>query len=209
MQEIVGPILASIAANGALVWLTRTWIGERLKSAIQHEYDQKLEAHKAKLQAQHTTELERLRADLRIAAFERETRFARLHAQRAETISGIYARLQELMRCVHAYVDFIGETSDPPLPDRREVVNKANRAFNDFYLPRRIFLPNGTEKRVTELHQELYGIVIGFAAGVEGGSDSKTGFNSWAEAYRSVVRQATPVFDALKTEFRQLLGDDK
>jgi len=47
MNEIVISVLASIAASGALVgvlvWLSKEWISARLRSSIQHEYDQKLE----------------------------------------------------------------------------------------------------------------------------------------------------------------------
>ncbi|MFN8579424.1 MAG: hypothetical protein U0163_00395 [Gemmatimonadaceae bacterium] len=55
---------ASVSAvlTSALVWLSKTWISERLKGAIQHEYDQKLEALKAELKAQNDVAVERLKA---------------------------------------------------------------------------------------------------------------------------------------------------
>lgn len=66
MNEIVISVLASIAASGALVgvlvWLSKEWISARLRSSIQHEYDQNLETFKAQLKAQSDVALVELRA---------------------------------------------------------------------------------------------------------------------------------------------------
>ena len=63
-------VLISGGASGALlVFLLRGWISERLKQSIQHEYSQKLENHKAELNAriqvlQHENQLRQLRTSL-------------------------------------------------------------------------------------------------------------------------------------------------
>jgi len=66
MSEIAISILTSVVASGALsgvlIWLSREWISTRLRSSIQHEYDQKLEALKAQLKAQSDVALVGLRA---------------------------------------------------------------------------------------------------------------------------------------------------
>jgi hypothetical protein len=55
MMELIVSIISSAAVSSALVaillWLSREWISMRLKGSIQHEYDQKLEVHKAQLKA--------------------------------------------------------------------------------------------------------------------------------------------------------------
>jgi len=55
-QDYILSILSSAAVSGALVvlivWLSREWMSARLKGSIQHEYAQKLEAHKAQLKAE-------------------------------------------------------------------------------------------------------------------------------------------------------------
>lgn len=50
--EIIRSAVSGAAAAALLIWLFREWISVRLKSGIQHEYDQKLEAHKAQLKAE-------------------------------------------------------------------------------------------------------------------------------------------------------------
>lgn len=62
-------ILSGGAAGAILVLILRSWISERLKQAIQHEYSQKLETYKAELNAriqalQHENQLYQLRTSL-------------------------------------------------------------------------------------------------------------------------------------------------
>jgi len=87
--------VATLVASG-LAWLTRTWISERLKNSIGHEYSQRLETHKAQLDSANNSMLERLRADLQIAASEHQIRFSRLHEKQAEAVAETYRLLWEL-----------------------------------------------------------------------------------------------------------------
>src|SRR5208283_2959814 len=68
-MDTILSILSGGAAGACLVWLLRNWISERLKQSIQHEYSQKLETHKAELNAriqalQHENQLQQLRTSL-------------------------------------------------------------------------------------------------------------------------------------------------
>ena len=61
MDVQVTSVLTSLLTSGAIVslaiWFSKEWISTRLKSSIQHEYDQKLESLKAQLRAQSKAEL--------------------------------------------------------------------------------------------------------------------------------------------------------
>jgi hypothetical protein len=78
MDDFVKTVLASVSAStgltAVLLWLTKSWIGERIKGAIQHEYDQKLETHKAQLKVEQDREIERFKAQLRDTSAERNAR---------------------------------------------------------------------------------------------------------------------------------------
>jgi hypothetical protein len=80
---VVGVIGGTTAGTAIVVFLSR--------SLLQSLLTRDLERFKAELKAQHDVELERLRADLRVAASERETRFSRLHERRLDVIAGLYA----------------------------------------------------------------------------------------------------------------------
>ena len=84
MDTLVLSILASAGVSGALVslliWFSKEWISTRLKTAIQHEYDQKLESLKSQLKAQSDVALVELRA-----AIERQANLlAAAHSSFAE-----------------------------------------------------------------------------------------------------------------------------
>lgn len=54
----------SVALSGAAVWIAREWIGERLRSSIRHEYDQRLAMLNAELRTQGDAQLASLKAEL-------------------------------------------------------------------------------------------------------------------------------------------------
>ena len=208
-SAVFSSLLTSAALTGTLLWLTKTWIGERVKNDIKYQYDQKLESHKAQLKADQEVAIENCRADLRIAAFEHETRFAELHAKRAEIVAETYARLQDLVYLVADYVKIVETSADPPHEERRIKANDALKEFGDYYRPKRIYLPGDTEKRIDDFVAGLYQVARSFARGVEGGLDEKTGRDSWGDADEWMESKAKPLFADLKNEFRQLLGDQE
>jgi hypothetical protein len=210
---VVASVFSSLVTSGALtatlLWLTKTWIGERVKNDIKHQYDQKLETHKAELKAEQDVAIEQLKADLRIAAFEHETRFVQLHAKRAEVVAETYARLQDLVHFVADYVKIIETSADPPHEERRIKVNAALKEFNEYYRPNRIYLPGDTETRIDDLVKGMFHVAQSFARGVEHGEDEKTGKDSWWDADEWMESKAKPLFAELKKEFRKLLGDQE
>ena len=66
----------SALLSAALVWLARTWISERLRASIQHEYDQKLASINAALKVQGDAAAARLKGEI-----EREADKLRLASQ--------------------------------------------------------------------------------------------------------------------------------
>lgn len=96
-QDYIISILSSVAVSGALVgiliWLSRGWMSARLRGSIQHEYGQKLEAHKAQLKAENEVALLELRS-----AVERE---AALHAAAHASFSeGQKAAMERKLKAV-------------------------------------------------------------------------------------------------------------
>jgi hypothetical protein len=60
---IVLSIFSSAILNGALFFLLKTWITERLRQSIAHEYALQLETHRAELKKEYDVALEKLRVD--------------------------------------------------------------------------------------------------------------------------------------------------
>jgi hypothetical protein len=82
-DSFITALVTSGALTAAILWIARLWVSERLKQSIGHEYSTELEKHKATLKAEfdfklaehqsaltseNAVALERLRADLSVAA---------------------------------------------------------------------------------------------------------------------------------------------
>lgn len=69
MNDLLGGAVSGAAVAGVVIWLGRTWISERLRQSISHEYSTKLETLRnelgAKLEAvKHVHEVDQLRTSL-------------------------------------------------------------------------------------------------------------------------------------------------
>ena len=147
LSYFVLQLIASAGVNAALssliIWITKSWISERLKQSIKHEYDQKLEIHKAQLKAESDVEIERLKCQLSISANERQIRFASLHERQAEVIAETYSLLKQLFTCLENYTEFFRDESDASLDVDRKQASDALDLFRSYYSKRLIFLPKG------------------------------------------------------------------
>ena len=131
MEQIILSILASASVSAALfatlVWLSKSWLSERIRGAISHEYSVKLEAYKATLRTEFDKEIvtlkarltlesdketeilkaslksdvdvavEQMRSRLQMTAYEHQIRFQKLHERVADTIVETYAKLNDCM----------------------------------------------------------------------------------------------------------------
>lgn len=118
-------ILGSWLSGGALLWLGRTWISERLKQSIANEYALALERHKADLAAANAADLERVKAsyaDQRAIRALGEDSFREAmrvsHTKRVDAIQVIWdaiIKVSEGAPPVMTYVDVLFEKDLPNL----------------------------------------------------------------------------------------------
>lgn len=182
-------ILASSVLNCFLIWLSKSWISERLKASIKHEYDQKYETFKASIQAQHNLELEKLRSELRIAAFEKEIRFAKLHERRAEVVAELHAQLQDILMMMQ--LNIYSEGAEQDIENIRQVRN----ANFSYFRHNKIYLPDNIELKIDKLYKEI--ILL---------TNSKNN-ESTTTKIMMLHNDLQPIFRELKLEFKILLGE--
>lgn len=143
-------VISSVGLSGALsaglLFLAKTWIGERVRRDIQHEYDSRLEMLKDKLTAQRSCEIERMRADFHIIAAERQIRFQGLYQQSAKAVTEIYSSLQHLQSAMGEYacpVLYLSRTRTWQEGSNQEEakVHKAHDDLKKCWSERKIFVP--------------------------------------------------------------------
>jgi hypothetical protein len=81
---IVVPAATSLVASGVLTLVLKEWISTRIKSSIQHEYDQKLETHKTQLKTEQELAILSIKTALaREAAFHAAAHASFVEGQKA------------------------------------------------------------------------------------------------------------------------------
>src|SRR5262245_46391955 len=116
LLDWLGSGVVVAALFGGLVWLLRTLVNHWLANDA--------EAYKAKLREASDQELERLRGEMKRAAFQYETRFSRLHEEMFKAIVEVYAPLHELYWSVRSYLAMF-EMSDEPSKEQKLEATKA------------------------------------------------------------------------------------
>jgi hypothetical protein len=139
--QLISSAGVSAALCGLILWITKSWISERLHQAIKNEYDQKLEAHKAELKAQSDVELEKLRSQLNISAIEHQISFSGLYSKRADIIREIHNLLTEVYWKMEDVFIFLQRTNEPNEKEKIDSAQKAIMVFIIFFEKHRIFLP--------------------------------------------------------------------
>lgn len=227
MTDFLWTVLASGAVStlltGALIFLSKTWITERLKNAIKHEYDAKLESHKAQLQAQNAIEIEgtkgrlsieteRLKSQLNITAVEHQVRFAGLHNKRAEVIAEVYRLL------VQAYWDtssFVSPMEIAGEPDKKQKYVTAMNALADFFRyfeKHRIYLPQDSCSNLEEFVREMRSKAIRFGTYIRYQDEGlpthvyELKHEAWQNAWEYFEKEFPSARRALEKDLRDLLG---
>lgn len=211
IENTIASIVASAGTTtlcaAALIWLSKTWVSERIKGAIQLEYDQKLEAHKAQLRAEHEVSLERLRAELVTVTKEHEVRFTHLHGKVAIVVATVFEKLQALFNAVSLYVTPNQIALPPDSTERRNAVNKAAQSFTSYFRPHRIYLPRDVTDKIEAFYGRLWEIADRFAMGVDDPqADPAQRIHEWSAAFKELRKEGRPIFDDLCTRFQELLG---
>lgn len=188
------------------MFLTKSWISERLKNAIKSEYDQKLETFKAELKAESDVAIENLKSRLRIATTEHQVRFSRLHETRAEVIAETYALLQDLYEKVADYVKIFEPGGDRTKEERRRDVISALDALRAYYPKKKIFLPKKTAINIRNIDSELVQAINQFLYGVELSKRDESQ-QIWGEVFERVNGKINIAIAELEDEFRELLGE--
>jgi hypothetical protein len=209
LMEVLASTAISTVLIGALAWLTRSWISEKLKNSIKHEYDEKLETHKAQMKAQSDVELEKLRSSLAVASAERNVRFTKLHERRAKVISKTYALLRDLHTKLGNYVKPFSPAWDRSRDEKRKEVAEAHDAFFSYYSQNKIFLSKEAVTKIDDINQQSGKIIYDFFYGIEmKTADQGDSLKVWLEICNRVKDEMPVALGELEEEFRKLLGDE-
>lgn len=218
---VISSAAVSVFLASALIWLSKSWISERLKHAIKAEYDEKLESHKAQLKAQFDTalethkaqlksqsdlELERLRSSLAIAATERSVKFSRLHERRMDVVANTYAKLRVFHTAVAEYTKAFEMTGERSRADRRSDAIAASGDFHPYFIQNQIFLPKAVAEQVRHVGSEITRVANQFTLTVD--QHTQPDPAAWIKVLEKLENEVSQALAALEDALRSAIGDE-
>lgn len=211
VQDLINVFSSGVfatALTGALAFLGRNWISERLKASIQHEYDQKLETHKAQLKSQTEAEIIRLKAQLEIAAAERNVRYSKVFEHTAEVIATTYAKLLALKDAADDYTQPLAP-SDPNREEAAKRYQQKAAEFLHYFLPNKIYIPRETSERIRVLSNTLTRAALQFSMAMADAHSQSRDPETYGKLFNAFFKSSEEVpqlLELLEDEFRKLLG---
>lgn len=194
--------------SGMVVWLSKSWISERLKNAIKNEYDLKLEAYKQTLKSQSNIAIEQLKSSLAIQSYHQNTRVANLLQRRFDAIATIVPPLLRLRRAVSAYTSVVGEVGGDSRQDQLNAFLEAQKTLIEILDEQAIFLDEDVATRVHSIRSECEKAARLFRYFVDVPTDSPAISDSerWLKVVAVVEENAPLAIAALERELRSMMG---
>lgn len=196
-NTFVTTVSATGVASAAFVFLAKIF--------SKHLLSMDLERFKADLKATNEKELERLRADLRIAAFQQETTFAKLHEKRAEVIAELYSRLDAVHKAVESLLSPV--MSSLPNHEKREAAAaEAGKQLIDYYTTHQIYFEEHLCAHLRKFIQLIANARFSHLMYPVGSKESMESWQKRCEAWDTLQKQAPVAREEIECSFRQLLG---
>jgi hypothetical protein len=156
--------------------------------------------------------LEKFKDEIRAGAFERETRFTKLHEERAEVIVKLYRKLVKIERRLSSYAYNV-KSSEASCEETEKSIWDAIHEFQDYFLDNRLYLPETLGGRVEEFHQlssSAY-VTLQIADIAKMSSSNDESYDreykeEFTEASRIISEEIPPLKEEIELEFRRLLG---
>ena len=212
-------ILASGTLSSVLIWLSKTWLSERLKNAIQHEYNAKLETLRVQLKCQSEKELEQFKAQLKvesdrdtegfkarlqIPAAERQIRYSHVFELTAEVLANLYANLIDLNAAVLEFNSPSINNADRPR--LQQVAQQRGDELRAYYIPRQIYIPKNTQQSISKYLNLLYGFAHKSSL-LRLMPSTAVNWESRCQEVTSIQDQQLPaLLSLLQDDFQHLLG---
>ncbi len=154
-------------------------------------------------------DIEKFKVDLRLAAFEHETKFLKLHEQRVEVVAEIYQRLVRTESAFKYFVKPFVKVGEPPIEEKEKDTYEAAKLFSEYFNENRLWLDANTCSKIEEFDKKLLKAWNAFHIFIPGG-DQRWMTEGKMEKWDKIWNEASVILPSIKRdiedEFRNLLG---
>jgi hypothetical protein len=170
---------------------------------VRHFLSRDLERHRLNLQAASDRELERLKAEYRVLAFEAETRFARLHERRIQVLVELYQEIVNAEGAMSELVQVLTIDDTAPEEKKRAAAAEAVNALVRQSETSRIFIDSETSGLVETFIAEAK--AAWFLHRRESVTP-KPSLEEWRSKVLKVEKMMPELRKSIEGEFRKILG---
>jgi len=202
-------VLAFVGGSGILL-AAAAWL---IRSALSHASARDLEAFKSRLQSTSTTEIERLRHELKLIATDLEKRSVLLNEKRADVISELYRRLVDFVSSAESFAAIIEWGGASTKEEKAVILGQAASEFVTYYQYHRIYFSDELCATLKTLFDTVHGPSLHLRMWMNlkdrGGSAPQKYDEAWTKAWETIQKDVPPILAAVEAEFRSLLGVPK
>lgn len=199
LPEIITDLGAITIGAGLVGWLVR--------ALIKHFLSQDLVAYKADLKHAHESEIVRLKSDLRVAAFQRETTFARLHEIRLTAIADLYKHLVRAQLAMANALKPLTLGGEPSLDERGDEAVKSFNSLNKYFAENRLYFPESACESIKTFLTGLRDAWFDFSFDPtrKVGDRNLPDIGKWHSAWTKVKDETPPLLKEIEKVFREVM----
>ena len=202
----LGDIIAFVGGSSVLL-AGVTWL---LRAALKHSADRDLVQFKSRLETTATTEIERLRSELRVFEAERSKQSALLQEKRANLIDELYKKLIDYLAAAESFSSIVEWSGEPTKEEKAKVLSEKTGEFFNFFVRHRIYFSAALCEKIKHLYDTVRMPTTSYNVWRQAvkNHDSSGGkfFEAWETAAKTIQSDVPPLMLAIEDEFRSLLG---
>ena len=193
----------SILGGGSALVLALAWL---VKKLVAQYLSKDVETFKSSLKAQTDIEIERLKASLQLEGYRDQVRFSNLHEKQAETIASLYEQLLSITQHLESCASLTKSDVDFSEFASKEI----NKALSEYVDAKRAFRAHEIyfEPELCTLLDDFF-VLLNDAIKHTSAFDKdwkKRKGDSFLATWEQVTNKLPVVLDALRTQFRRILG---
>lgn len=200
--------VASVGVNSAIIFLLKSWISVRLKSAIQHEYNCLLEVAKNDLKAnlEKSLAIHKHQLDIKSKGFEIQEKW--IQEKFANAMVETNDALWDFLIAVNKFVTLF-QGPEYKDPNRINEVIGAHREFVNRFRKNKLFLPDDLIDEIEKFISLLRDKAFDYQKSVVLSTDRIKEIDNWNDIDSYVVAEGQKIFKSLQSKFKIHLGVDK
>ena len=147
-EELLKYLGSGTVLIGMVAWLVR--------SLFIHILNRDVEIHKILLKAENDRNLEQLKTQLQLKAFEHEIKYSKLHNRRAEVIAELYTKIRSVqLTSFPLFDEYISGHNDVEFTQNEKITivkfRSVFRELNELYIRNRIFFKEQTCLKIDKM----------------------------------------------------------